>query len=74
MLDLLKKISPAHEPIIYLFLLLVAYQLFIQKQPLDDKWLQYISELVLAIGGRQIVKPLTKIPREDIEVGDGRGD
>jgi len=65
MKDFLKKISPAHEPFIYFFLLLTAYQLFIQKQPIDEKWFQYVGELIVALGGRQIVKPLAKLPRQD---------
>lgn len=65
MLDFLKKISPTHEPVVYLFLLLAAYQLFIQKQAIDEKWIQYVSELALAIGGRQLVKPLAKLPKDE---------
>lgn len=64
-MEILKKLSPTHEPVAYLFLLLVAYQLFIQKQSIDDKWLQYVSELILAVGGRQLVKPLAKLPRQE---------
>lgn len=65
MSDLLKKISPTHEPVAYLFFLLAAYQLFVQKQAIDEKWLQYVSELILALGGRQLVKPLAKLPRDE---------
>ena len=61
MLDWLKKLSPTHEPITYLAIALVCYQLFIIKQPLSDYWIQYIIELVLGGGARQIVKPLAKI-------------
>lgn len=64
-MDLLKKISPTHEPVVYLFLLLVAYQLFVQKQAIDEKWIQYVAELVFAFGGRQLVKPLAKLPRDE---------
>jgi len=67
MLDILKKISPTHEPVVYLFLLLVAYQLFVQKQPINEEWIQYVSELVLTLGGRQLVKPLAKLPRDGSE-------
>lgn len=65
MLEFLKKISPAHEPVVYLYLLLVAYQLFIQHQPINEEWIQYISELVLAGVGRQVVKPLAKIKEDN---------
>jgi hypothetical protein len=65
MLEFLKKISPAHEPVAYLYLLLVVYQLFIQHQPLNEEWIQYISELVLAGVGRQVVKPLAKLKDAD---------
>lgn len=64
MLEWLKKLSPTHEPITYLALILVAYQLFVAKQPLDDYWIQYVAELVLGGGARQLVKPLAKIKAE----------
>lgn len=68
MLEFLKKISPTHEPVAYLYLLLVAYQLFIQHQPLDEHWIQYVLELVAAGAGRQVVKPLAKL-KDDNNAG-----
>ena len=65
MIDFLKKLGPTHEPVVYLFLLLVAYQLFGQKQPIPEYWIQYLSELFLTVGGRQLVKPLAKSPRDN---------
>jgi len=61
MLDVLKKLSPTHEPVFYLIILLGLYQIFIQKQPVDDNWLQYVIELVAAGGVRQLVKPTAKL-------------
>jgi len=63
-MDWLKNLLPTHEPVAYLVIALVCYQLFIQKQPIDDKWLQYVIELVLGAGARQIVKPMAKIKEE----------
>lgn len=60
MVEILKKISPTHEPFIYFFLLLAAYQLFVQKMPITQEWFQYAAELLVAIGGRQLVRPLAK--------------
>lgn len=57
----LKNLSPTHEPVLYSVIALVLYQLFVQHQPLDQEWVQYVVELIVAGGARQIVKPLAKI-------------
>ena len=61
----LKNLSPTHEPVLYAVIALIAYQLFVQHQPLDEKWLQYVIELVVGGGARQLVKPTAKIKEED---------
>lgn len=57
----LKNLSPTHEPVTYLLIALVCYQLFVQKQSLPQDLIQYLIELVLAGGARQLVKPLAKM-------------
>ena len=61
----LKNLSPTHEPVIYAVAALVLYQLFVQHQPLDEKWLQYVIELLVGGGARQLVKPMAKVKEED---------
>jgi hypothetical protein len=61
----IKNLSPAHEPVLYATIALVLYQLFVQHQPLDEKWLQYVVEILVGGGARQVVKPLAKLKEED---------
>lgn len=61
----IKNLSPTHEPVIYAVAALVLYQLFVQHQPLDEKWLQYVIELLVGGGARQLVKPMAKVKEEE---------
>lgn len=61
----LKNLSPTHEPVLYATIALVLYQLFVQHQPLDQDWVQYVVELIVAGGARQVVKPVAKIKDAD---------
>lgn len=70
----LKNLSPTHEPILYAVAALVLYQLFVQHQSLDEKWLQYVIELLVSGGARQIVKPLAKMKDDNATDNVRRGD
>lgn len=61
----IKNLSPTREPVLYAVAALVLYQLFVQHQPLDEKWLQYVIEILVGGGARQIVKPIAKIKDEN---------
>lgn len=70
----LKNLSPTREPIFYAVVALVLYQLLVQHQPLDEKWLQYVIELLVGGGARQIVKPLAKIKDSNAASNVGLGE
>jgi len=64
-MKILSNLKPTKEPIAYVFVLVVLYQLFIKGDPLPQEWVQYVVEFVGAIAGRQLVKPTAKIKEED---------
>lgn len=61
----IKNLLPNREPVLYAVAALVLYQLFVQHQPLDEKWLQYVIELLVGGGARQLVKPMAKVKEEE---------
>lgn len=63
-MKILKNLNPTHEPIAYVFMLVVLYQLFVKGDPLPQEWAQYVIEFVGAVAARQTVKPTAKL-KED---------
>lgn len=66
MVDSLKKLSPTHEPLAYLYVILVAWQLIFNHMPVPDNWVQYTVELLGTIGARQIVTPTAKDTKNEL--------
>ncbi len=64
-MKILSNLNPTKQPVAYVFLLVVIYQLFVKGDPLPQEWLQYTLETVGAIVARQMVKPMAKIKEEN---------
>lgn len=60
LLNKLKALLPHREPVVYLFLVLVGYQVLVKGESVPQEWVQYVIEAVLAGGLRQIVSPVFK--------------
>lgn len=68
MANLLSKIKPTREPVAYVFILVVLYQLFIKGDSLSQDGIQYILELLGAVTARQLVTPTTSVEVKDRDV------
>jgi hypothetical protein len=64
-MKILSNLKPTKEPIAYVFVLVVLYQLFVKGDPLPQEWVQYVIQFVGAIAARQLVKPTAKIKEDD---------
>lgn len=67
-MNVLKNLKPTREPIAYVFVLVVLYQLFVKGDPLPQEWVQYVIEFAGTLIARQAVKPTAKL-KENANVG-----
>lgn len=68
-MNTLIKLLPHHEPVVYLFIALVIYQVVVKGDSLSHDAFQYIFEALGAMLLRSTVTPISKIPKNGSEVG-----
>lgn len=57
------KLLPHHEPVAYLFITLVIYQVIFKHDTLSSDAMQYIFETLGAVLLRSTVTPISKLPK-----------
>lgn len=57
---ILKELNPSRQPVAYVFLLLIAYQIFFKGEAIPDYWEQYVLEFLVAAGLWGTVTPTEK--------------
>lgn len=73
--EILKKISPAREPVVWAFLAAALYQIIATPPSFSNgtELVQYIVEIAAAVFARQAVTPMSSVSNTGKDTKNGSG-